>query len=155
MHAELIIGEVHLTVANLERSLAFYCNLIGLRIAGRTDNRLVLVPPARDRIRINPPRRLPVPAAPRGHGGFYHFSFHFPRRRELSRIVKRLIDVAYGIDDASDYGVAEAVYLRDPDGIPVELYTDRPERDWPRSETGDIHMVCTPLDLERLFNELT
>jgi catechol 2,3-dioxygenase len=151
MHAELIIGEVHLTVANSERSLAFYCNLIGLRVARKFDHRIVLVPDARDRIRINPPRRFPALAAPRGHGGFYHFAFHYPRRREFARIVKRLIDAAYGIDDASDYGVAEAVYLRDPDGIPVELYVERPEREWPRSESGDIRMICIPLDLEKLL----
>lgn len=65
--------------------------------------------------------------------------------------MKRLIDAAYGIDDASDYGVAEAVYLRDPDGIPVELYVERPEREWPRSESGDIRMICIPLDLEKLL----
>lgn len=155
MHSELTIGEVHLSVANLERSLAFYCNLIGLRVAGRFDNRTVLAPPARGRISINPPRRFPELSIPRGHGGLYHFSFHYPHRRELARIVKRFIDDAYGIDDASDYGVAEAVFLRDPDGIPVELYTDRPEHEWPRNDQGDIHMICRPLDLEGLFNELT
>lgn len=155
MHSELTIGEMHLTVANLERSLAFYCSLIGLQIAGRTDNRIVLAPPARGRIRINPPRRFSELSIPHGHGGFYHFSFHYPHRRELARIVKRFIDEAYGIDDASDYGVAEAVFLRDPDGIPVELYTDRPEREWPRDNRGEICMICRPLDLECLLSELT
>ena len=154
MHAELTIGEVHLTVANLERSLAFYCNLIGLQVAGHSDERIILAPDPRGRIRINPPRRFPALSIPHGHGGFYHFSFHYPRRRDLARIVKRFIDEAYGIDDASDYGVAEAVFLRDPDGIPVELYTDRPEHEWPRNETGDIHMICAPLDLEKLLCEL-
>lgn len=154
MHAELTIGEVRLTVANAERSLAFYCNLIGLRMVGRIDNRMILSPGADDRVRINPSRRFPTLSVPRGHTGFYHFSFHYPRRRDWMRIVKRFVDDAYSIDDASDYGVAEAVFLRDPDGIPVELYVDRPEREWPRNELGDIHMICTPLDLENLLGEL-
>lgn len=153
MHTELTIGETHLAVANLERSLAFYCNLIGLRVVSRAGGRAKLSGTP-GRILINPPRPFSISALPRGHGGFYHFSFHYLRRRELARIVKRLIDDACGIDDASDYGVAEAVYLRDPDGIPVELFTDRPEEKWPRDSDGEILMLCKPLDLQNLFNEL-
>lgn len=149
--AQLKIGEVHLAVADMERSLAFYCNLLGLQVARQFDDVILLSPGAHHRIMLDPPHRAAIRSPPHGYTGFYRFSFLYPERRELARIVRRLMIIDYRIDTVLDYGMTVAVYLRDPDGIPVELYVERPKEQWPRNEW---YIVSRPLDLASLLKEL-
>ena len=95
-----------------------------------------------------------VPPAPRNAAGLFHFAILYPERRDLARALKRLLDAGYPIDGASDHGVSEALYLRDPDQNGVELAWDRPHEAWPRTKEGELAMVTRPLDLENLLTEL-
>lgn len=122
--AAIIIGHMHLTVANLDRSLAFYCDLVGLQRGEQEDEIVTLFPGVHHHIVLEPPHKEAMQDTPYGHTGLYHFSFFYPHRKELARVVKRLIKTEHQIDGAFDYGVTQAVYLRDPDGIQVELYVE-------------------------------
>ena len=122
--AAIIIGHMHLTVANLDRSLAFYCNLIGLQKGEEESEIITLFPGVHHHIVLEPPHKEAMQDTPYGHTGLYHFSFFYPHRKELARIIKSLIKTEHQIDGAFDYGATQAVYLRDPDGIQVELYVE-------------------------------
>lgn len=154
LHAGLTIGDKHLSVADIDRSIAFYCDLIGLRVIRTAENQTTLQPGAHHKIVLEPPHRLAPLEAPVGFTGFYHFSFLYPERRDLARILEKLMDVAYPVEQAIDYGIVEAVYLRDPDGIPIELYTNCPKHLWERSETGEVIIVPRPLTVDQLFRNL-
>jgi catechol 2,3-dioxygenase len=96
-----------------------------------------------------------VPPAPRNTAGLFHLAILYPERRELARMLKRLLDTGYPLDGASDHGVSEALYLRDPDDNGVELYCDRPREEWPRPKEGEgVAMFTRPLDLKGLLAEL-
>ncbi|MFO7446531.1 MAG: VOC family protein [Ignavibacteriaceae bacterium] len=95
-----------------------------------------------------------APAPPPGHTGLYHFAILYPTRKELARVTKRIFELNYKIEGASDHGVSESVYLRDPDGNGVELYSDRPERDWPVDSEGNLLMETKHLDIIGLLSEL-
>lgn len=95
-----------------------------------------------------------MPPPPPRTSGLYHFAILLPSRLELAKILRSLIDANYPLDGASDHGVSEALYLRDPDGIGVELYCDRPRETWKVSNDGKVEMVTEALDLENLLNEL-
>jgi len=90
----------------------------------------------------------------RGTTGLYHFAILYPSRQELARALKRLVDSGVPIDGASDHGVSEAIYLRDPDGNGIEIYRDRPRDEWPRDADGSFSMMNAPLDLQALLREL-
>ena len=90
----------------------------------------------------------------RGTTGLYHFAILYPSRQELARALKRLVDSGVPIDGASDHGVSEAIYLRDPDGNGIEIYRDRPRDEWPRDADGSFTMMNAPLDLQALLREL-
>ena len=95
-----------------------------------------------------------MPPPPPRTSGLYHFAILFPSRLELAKVLQRLIDANYPLDGASDHGVSEALYLRDPDGIGVELYCDRPREEW-KYVDGKIVMVTEALDIDNLLSELT
>jgi catechol 2,3-dioxygenase len=95
-----------------------------------------------------------VPPAPRNTAGLFHLAILYPGRRDLAQALRWLLEAEYPIDGASDHGVSEALYLRDPDGNGVELAWDRPEDQWPRDADGNIAMVTQPLDVEGLLAEL-
>ncbi|MBA2440959.1 MAG: VOC family protein, partial [Rubrobacter sp.] len=95
-----------------------------------------------------------VPPAPQRSAGLFHLAILYPDRRELARALRKLLEVEYPLDGASDHGVSEALYLRDPDGNGVELYADRPEEEWPRTPAGELAMVTQPLDVEGLLAAL-
>lgn len=95
-----------------------------------------------------------MPPPPPRTSGLYHFAILFPSRLELAKVLQRLIDANYPLDGASDHGVSEALYLRDPDSIGVELYCDRPREEWVYSHDGKVHMVTEPLDIDHLLTEL-
>ncbi|HEY6808351.1 MAG TPA: VOC family protein, partial [Gemmatimonadales bacterium] len=94
-----------------------------------------------------------APQPPSGTTGLYHFAILFPDRRTLAQAVRRVLDAGYPLEGASDHGVSEAIYLRDPDGNGVELYHDRPDAEWPRGPDGTLRMHTRPLDLEALLAE--
>lgn len=147
------IGHVHLTVSNLDRSLAFYRDVLGFEVTARygTDAVFVSAGGYHHHIGLNTwaGRGAPPPAA--GTTGLYHFAILLADRAALAAAVRRVIDNGIPLEGASDHGVSEAVYLRDPDGNGIELYCDRPENEWPRGSDGSIRMHTRPLDLEALL----
>jgi catechol 2,3-dioxygenase len=155
VHPEVRIGHVHLTVADLDRSLAFYRDLLGFKVMQWYGDSAVFLSAGgyHHHIGLNTWAGKGATPPDPGHTGLYHFAVLFPSRPELARTLKRLIESGYPLDGASDHGVSEAIYLRDPDGNGVELYSDRPPDRWPRSGDGELAMATLPLDLEGLLAE--
>lgn len=155
LHPEVCIGHVHLTVSNLERALAFYRDALGFEVTQRYGESAIFLSAGgyHHHIALNTWAGEGAPPAPPGHTGLYHFAILYPSRRELASALKRLFDHGVAIEGASDHGVSEAIYLRDPDGNGVELYRDRPRDEWPR-EDGQLRMTISPLDLDGLLREL-
>lgn len=156
IHPEVRIGHVHLIVADLERSLKFYRSLLGFEITSNYGDKAVFLSAGgyHHHIALNTwagENAMPPPA---GHTGLYHFAILYPNRAELSRIVKRLFEVNYKVEGASDNGVSESVYLLDPDGNGVELYADRTPDLWPVDENGHLVMNTKPLNLIDLLSEM-
>lgn len=156
IHPKTRIGHVHLTVSNLDKSLEFYHDLLGFDITTRYGDSAVFLSAGgyHHHIGLNTWQGEGVPPQPQGHAGLYHFAILYPKRVELARVFKRLIDEKYPIEGASDHGVSEAIYLRDPDNIGVELYWDRPKSKWPKDENGKLTMFTYMLDIEDLLGEL-
>lgn len=156
IHPEVKIGHVHLTVADLDRSLAFYTDILGFEVVSRFGDSAVFISAGgyHHHIGLNTWAGKGVTPPPPRHSGLYHFAILFPNRKELAKVVKRLIDAKYPITGASDHGVSEAIYLEDPDSIGIELYKDRSEDEWKRNKDGSIEMVTELLDLDDLLGEL-
>jgi catechol 2,3-dioxygenase len=155
IHPEARIGHVHLTVSNLERAMAFYRDALGFEVTQRYGSSAIFLSAGgyHHHIALNTWAGEGAPAPPPGRTGLYHFAILYPSRRELARAFKRLFDHGVAIEGASDHGVSEAIYLRDPDGNGVELYHDRPRDEWPRAN-GQLRMTTRPLDLDGLLREL-
>jgi catechol 2,3-dioxygenase len=153
IHPQARIGHVHLTVSNLERALAFYRDVLGFEVTTTYGRDAVFLSAGgyHHHIGLNTwaGRGAPHPAP--GTTGLYHFAILYPDRAALAAAVRRVLEHGVAIEGASDHGVSEAVYLRDPDGNGVELYRDRPESDWPRGDDGTIAMQTRPLDLPALL----
>ncbi|MGH2376164.1 MAG: VOC family protein [Candidatus Methylomirabilaceae bacterium] len=156
IHPQTTVGPVHLTVADLERSLQFYGEILGLQVAGRHDGTVMLAatsdtPRASAIVALSAlPDARPQP--PRTTG-LYHFAILMPNRTALARSLAHLIETQYRLQGASDHLVSEALYLADPEGNGIELYADRPRDRWPR-RGEQIAMATDPLDLEDLLGEL-
>lgn len=150
------IGHIHLKVADLERSLEFYRDLLGFEVMERIDDSAVFLSAGgyHHHIGLNTWNSKDAPKAPRSGVGLYHTAILYPTRKDLARIVLRIMDMKYPITGAADHGVSEAVYLDDPDGNGVELYRDRPRDEWPRSDAGAVQMYTRRLDLEDLLNSM-
>lgn len=150
------IGHVHLTVGDLERSLAFYRDILGFEVTTRYGDSAVFLSAGgyHHHIGLNTWAGKNVTPPPPGHSGLFHFAILYPTRRELADALKRLMDAKYPLSGASDHSVSEALYLEDPDGIGVELYCDRPEKEWIKNDKGEIHMDTNPLDIQNLLKEL-
>jgi catechol 2,3-dioxygenase len=149
------IGNVHHNVADLDRALAFYCGVLGFELKQRYGNQAAFVAAGgyHHHIGLNTwESRGGSPPAP-GTTGLFHLAILYPTRAELADALKRLIEANVQLDGASDHGVSEALYLRDPDGNGVELYWDRPESEWPRNVDGTVEMFTKPLDLRALLRE--
>src|SRR3712207_3172924 len=149
------IGHVHLKVADLERALGFYCGVLGFELTHRygRDAAFVSAGGYHHHIGLNTGEsRGGRPPAP-GTTGLYHLAVLYPTRAALADALRRLIAAGVPLDGASDHGVSEALYLRDPDGNGVELYWDRPEAAWPRTPEGGLAMSTRRLDLEGLLGE--
>jgi catechol 2,3-dioxygenase len=149
------IGHVHLKVADLECALDFYCGVLGFRLMQRYDTQAAFVSAGgyHHHIGLNTWQSKGGTPPPRGHTGLFHVAILYPDRAALADAVSRIRDAGVPIDGASDHGVSEAIYLRDPDGNGLELYRDRPEAEWPRDADGNLAMETRPLNLERLLRE--
>jgi catechol 2,3-dioxygenase len=150
------IGHVHLKVANIERSLGFYRDILGFEVTQWYGDDAVFLSAGgyHHHIGLNTWTSRNAPPAPRNAAGLYHLAILYPERRDLAQALRCLLEATYPIDGASDHGVSEALYLRDPDGNGVELAVDRPEDQWPRDKDGKLAMVTRPLDVESLLAEL-
>lgn len=156
IHPQTRIGHIHLKVADIERSLRFYRDLLGFGVTQWYGDSAVFLSAGgyHHHIALNTWESKGATPAPVNTAGLYHFAILYPDRRELARILKRLLEAEYPIDGASDHGVSEAIYLSDPDGNGVELAADRAEEAWPRTESGGLRMHTIPLDVEGLLSEL-
>lgn len=153
---QTMIGHVHLTVANLERSLAFYRDILGFEVTTTYWDSAVFLSAGwyHHHIGLNTWKGEWVPPPPPRTSGLYHFAILLPSRLELAKVVQRLIDADYPLDGASDHSVSEAIYLRDPDSIGIELYRDRPREEWKYDEHGNVIMVTEALDIDDLLSEI-
>lgn len=155
IHPATRIGHVHLKVSDLERSLAFYCDVLGFELTQRWGTRAAFVSAGsyHHQIGLNTWESLGGSPPPPGTTGLFHFAILYPTRAALADALRRLIAANIPLDGASDHGVSEALYLRDPDENGIELYRDRPPDEWPRDSRGGIAMGSAPLDLEALLSE--
>jgi catechol 2,3-dioxygenase len=147
------IGHVHLRVADLDRAIAFYSGVLGFELTARMGTQAAFLSAGgyHHHIGLNTWESRDGTPPPPGHTGLYHTAFLYPDRANLADALRRLITAKIPLDGASDHGVSEALYLRDPDQNGVELYWDRPEKDWPRTPTGGLAMMTAPLDLQNLL----
>jgi catechol 2,3-dioxygenase len=150
------IGHVHLKVADLERSLGFYCGVLGFEVQQRWGGEAAFISAGgyHHHIGLNTWYSRGAPPAPRSSAGLFHTAIVYPTRRELADALRRVHEAGIPLTGASDHGVSEALYLDDPDQNGVELYWDRPREQWPRDEQGGIQMGSAPLDLSDLMAEL-
>jgi catechol 2,3-dioxygenase len=150
------IGHAHLKVADLERSLAFYCGVLGFELTQRYGAQAAFVSAGgyHHHIGLNTWESRGGSPPPAGSTGLYHVAILYPTRRALADALRRLIDAGIPLDGASDHGVSEALYLRDPDDNGLELYWDRPREVWPRDAEGGVAMFTRRLDLNDLLAEL-
>lgn len=153
--AQTRIGHVHLKVSDLDRSLAFYHELLGFSITQRYGSQAVFVSAGgyHHHIGLNTWHSKGAGPAPVNAPGLFHTAILYPTRKDLAVILKRLLEAKYPLTGASDHGVSEALYLDDPDGNGVELYWDKPKEEWPFDATGNLEMVTKRLDLEGLLRE--
>ena len=149
------IGHVHLKVADLERALGFYCGVLGFVLMQRygTEAAFISAGGYHHHIGLNTWHSKGGHPPPPGTTGLFHTAILYPTRAALADALWRLIEAKIPLDGASDHGVSEALYLRDPDDNGVELYRDRPQDQWPRNQDGSLGMFTRRLDLEDLLRE--
>ncbi len=153
--ATTTIGHVHLKVADLDRALGFYHGVLGFEVQQRMGDQAAFLGAGgyHHHIGLNTWESKGAGAPPPGHTGLYHTAILFPNRASLGAALKRVLAAGIDLDGASDHGVSEALYLRDPDGNGVELYRDRPQADWPRDAQGHLAMYSKRLDISALLAE--
>jgi len=148
------IGHVHLKVADVERALAFYCGVLGFELMQRRQGAAFISAGGyHHHIGLNTWESAGGSPPPIGTTGLYHLAILYPTRARLADALRRLIDADIPLEGASDHGVSEALYLRDPDDNGVELYWDRPKELWPRTAEGKLEMFTHRLDLMNLLAE--
>jgi catechol 2,3-dioxygenase len=154
--AQARIGHVHLKVADLDRSLQFYRDLLGFEVTTMYGEQAAFISAGgyHHHIGLNTWHSKGAPPASREGVGLYHTAILYPSRKELALIFKRLRKANYPLTGASDHGVSEALYLNDPDGNGVELYCDRPKEQWPVKRDGTLDMYTRPLDLAGLLQSM-
>jgi catechol 2,3-dioxygenase len=150
------IGHVHLKVANLDRALRFYRDVLGFQLTQRMGSQAAFLSVGgyHHHLGLNTWESRGGGAPPPGSTGLYHVAIRYPDRKSLADAYRRLERAGVRLDGAADHGVSEALYLRDPDDNGVELYWDRPSEQWPRTPTGELAMYTAPLDLAALRAEL-
>ena len=149
------IGHVHLKVADLDRAIGFYRDVLGFELMQRMGDQAAFLSAGEyhHHIGLNTWESAGGSPPPPGSTGLFHVAIRFPTREALADVLRRLVEVGVRIDGASDHGVSEAIYLRDPDQNGVELYRDRPRDEWPRTPEGGVAMFTGPLDLQALLAE--
>ncbi len=150
------IGHVHLKVADLERALGFYRDVLGFEVTQRYGAEAVFLSAGgyHHHIGLNTWESLGGAPPAAGTTGLFHLAILYPSRAALADALRRLLAAGISLDGASDHGVSEALYLRDPDQNGVELYWDRPAEEWPRTPAGDLAMFTGPLNLKSLLSEM-
>jgi catechol 2,3-dioxygenase len=149
------IGHVHLKVADLDRAIGFYRDVIGFELTQRLGDQAAFLSAGgyHHHIGLNTWESAGGSPPPPGTTGLYHLAIRFPTRAALAQALRRLVDAGVSISGASDHGVSEAIYLQDPDENGVELYRDRPKSEWPRTPDGGVAMFSAPLDVRALLAE--
>jgi catechol 2,3-dioxygenase len=151
------IGHVHLKVADIERALGFYVGVLGFELTQRWQDSAAFISAGgyHHHIGLNTWESRGGSPPPPGSTGLYHVAIRYPDRRTLADALRRLVDAKIPISGATDHGVSEAIYLRDPDGNGIELYRDRPKEEWPLTPDGTgVAMHNAPFDLQALLAEL-
>jgi catechol 2,3-dioxygenase len=149
------IGHVHLKVADIKRALDFYCGILGFDLIQTYGDQAAFISAGgyHHHLGLNTWESKGGSPPPKGTTGLFHTAILYPERKDLANALKRLMDNKWTLDGASDHGVSEALYLRDPDQNGVELYWDRPEDKWPRNADGSLAMMTARLDLQNLLAE--
>jgi catechol 2,3-dioxygenase len=149
------IGHVHLKVADLDRALAFYRDVLGFELVQRLGEQAAFISAGgyHHHIGLNTWESKGGSPPPPGTTGLYHVAIRYPTRAALADALRRLMEARIPLEGASDHGVSEALYLRDPDSNGIELYWDRPQEQWPRSADGSLAMITARLDLDDLLSE--
>lgn len=153
--ARVRIGHVHLRVANVQRTLDFYCGVLGFELTQRYGIQAAFISAGgyHHHIGLNTWDSAGGQPPPPGTTGLYHLAILYPTRAAFADALRRLMAAGIPLDGASDHGVSEALYLHDPDANGVELYWDRAPELWPRTPNGDLNMITQRLDLEDLLRE--
>jgi catechol 2,3-dioxygenase len=151
----VVIGHVHLKVADIERALGFYQGVLGFELTGRYGKQAAFLSAGgyHHHIGLNTWESKGGSPPPPGSTGLYHVAIRYPTRAALADALRRVRGAGIHLDGASDHGVSEALYLRDPDENGIELYWDRPREEWPRTPDGGFAMVTRPLDLASLLSD--
>ena len=157
IHPDTKIGHIHLKVADIERALSFYRNLLGFELNQKIGNQAAFISAGgyHHHIGLNTWESDGGTPPPPGHTGLYHTAILYPNRTELAKALKALLNANYPLQGAADHGVSEAIYLSDPDGNGVELYYDKPKKNWPRKENGELEMFTKSLDIDDLLSEIS
>jgi catechol 2,3-dioxygenase len=155
VHPQVRVGHIHLKVADLERAIGFYRDVLGFELTQKFGEQAAFLSAGGYHHHIGLNTWLSAGGSPPAPGatGLYHLAIVYPTRAELANALRRLIDAGIELDAASDHGVSEALYLRDPDENGVELYWDRPKEQWPYDREGGLAMFTRALDLQSLLNE--
>ena len=153
---QVSIGHVHLKVADLDRALKFYCGVLGFELTQRYGPSAAFISAGgyHHHIGLNTWESKGGSPPPAGTTGLFHMAILYPTRTALGDALRRLLAAGVALDGASDHGVSEALYLRDPDENGLELYWDRPEKAWPRTPGGELAMFTKALDLDALLSAL-
>ncbi len=152
---ETRVGHVHLRVADLDRAIAFYTDVLGFSLKARMGSAAAFLAAGdyHHHIGLNTWESAGGTPPPPGHTGLYHAAFVYPDRSSLAQALKRALDAGITITGKADHGVSEAIYFNDPDGNGIEIYRDRPMAEWPRTSDGALIVSNDPLDLEALLGE--
>ena len=155
IHPDTRIGHVHLKVSDIQRSEAFYRDVLGFEVTARYGSDAVFMSAGgyHHHLGLNTWQSKGAGPPPARSTGLYHLAILYPNRTELARAVAAVLEAGVGLDGASDHGVSEAVYLHDPDGNGIELYRDRDRDEWPRNPDGGVGMSSDPLDMDALLTE--
>lgn len=156
IHPKTTIGHVHLKVSNIDKALLFYRDILGFEVVTKMGNDAVFLSAGgyHHHIGLNTWESKGGSQAPRGTTGLYHYAILVPNRKELAKVLKRLIESKYPLGGSADHGVSEAIYLNDPDGNGIEIYSDKPKSKWPKDSNGKLIMYTKHLDIRNLMEEL-
>jgi catechol 2,3-dioxygenase len=154
-HPQTRIGHVHLKVADLDRAIAFYRDVLGLEVTQLYGTQAAFLSAGgyHHHIGLNTWHSQGGPRPDARASGLYHTAFVYPDRKALAQALALVLQAGVQIEGAADHGVSEAIYFSDPDGNGIEIYRDRPPEDWPRDAKGDLAMINGPLDLGALLAE--